>query len=172
MKGQTEIIVFVLIFIIGVALFLSSVVWSQGLFTRNSDMAKLNSAEAFMRNLDNTIQNVMKFGGKDSVEYNIDATIELVGTNAVEIRCPMSVEIPDEWINIETNENSEIREKKDGTILRLALVYPDNYPERQYSIHLFTDGAKIATPQRIIVEKAPSFKSGDITYNSIKLTFE
>ena len=172
MKGASEIIVFVLLFLIGVTLFLSAVVWSQSLFERNSDMAKLNSAEAFMNKLDGKIQNVMKFGGKDSINYGIGASIELIGTNIIEIRSSTSVDIPDEWISISVGKNSEIREIKEGTIMRIQLVYPDDFPEREYSIHLETDGARVATPQQIYIEKGTSFKSGDITYNSIKLTFQ
>ncbi|MBU3905011.1 MAG: hypothetical protein KJ906_02600 [Nanoarchaeota archaeon] len=172
MKGASEVIVFVLLFLIGVSLFLSSVVWSQSLFERNSDMAKLNSVEAFMNQLDSKIQNVMKFGGKDSIDYGINAPIELVGTNIIEIRTTMTVDIPNEWINITVGENSEIREIKEGTILRLQLFYSDDNPERSYAIHLETDRPRVATPQKIYIERGNSFKSGEITYNSIKLTFQ
>ena len=101
----------------------------------------------------------------------IDAPIELVGTKIIEIRTPMSVDISDKWVNIFVGANSEIREIKDGTILRIQLVYPDS-EERPFSIHLETDGPRVATPQKIYIEKGISFKSGNINYNSIKLTFQ
>ncbi len=167
MKGQSEIIVFVLLFIIGVSLFISAIMWSRGMFDRNSDMAKLNLAESFMRNIDGKIQNIIKFGGQDSIQYGFDATIELVGSDTIEIRTPLSVDIPDQWVNIQSSP-SIIREKKDGDMFRIQLYYPSD----TYSLYLYTEGPKVATPQKITIEKGSSFTQGGKTYVKVKITFE
>ncbi|MFQ6056854.1 MAG: hypothetical protein ACE5J3_12835, partial [Methanosarcinales archaeon] len=59
MKGQSEIIVFILLFLIGFILFSSSVLWSRGIFQRNVDIGKINAAENFMKNLDEKIKNII-----------------------------------------------------------------------------------------------------------------
>ncbi len=167
MKGQSEIIVFILLFIIGVSLFLAAVLWSRGIFDRNADMAKLNAAESFMTRLDDKIQNVMKFGGRDSIDYNIDATIELIGIDKIEVRSPVTIEIPREWINI-SSDGSIIKEKLEGDLLRVQLYYPED----EYAVHLFTEGPRIATPQKVVIEKDSTYKDNNRLYVKIRLTFE
>lgn len=167
MKGQSEVIVFVLLFLIGVTLFLSSVLWSQGIFNRSSDMAKLNNAENFMVNLDNKIQNVVKFGGQDSIDYGIQATIELVSPDMIEIQAPITVKIPVDWVNI-SEKYSIISERLDGNILRLRLQYPTN----SYSIYLYTEGPRIATPKTVYVEKVSTYKENNVEYIKVKITFK
>jgi len=167
MKGQSEIIVFILLFVIGVSLFLSAVVWSRGIFEKNSDVTKLNSIETFMSNLDDKIQGVIKFGGKDSINYNLDATIELVDSGTIEISTPLSVNIPETWVKLK-EDGSIIRERMEGDILKVQLQYlPDSY-----AVHLYTDGPIIATPRTVFIEKGSSFESEGRTYIRVKVTFE
>ena len=77
MKGQAEIIIFLLLFIIGVLLFASATVWSRGIFQENVDFTMLESAERFMKDLDSRISDVIKFGGMQEIDYGIGGTIEI-----------------------------------------------------------------------------------------------
>ena len=167
MKGQSEVIVFVLLFLIGVTLFLSSVIWSQGIFNRNSDMAKLNNVENFMVNLDNKIQNIVKLGGQDSIDYGIQATIQLTSPNTIEIQSPLTVKIPADWVVI-PSKYSNITEKLDGNLLRLRLQYPTD----SYAIYLYTDGPTLATPQKVYIEKVSTYTQNNIEYIKVKITFK
>lgn len=164
MKGQTEIIVFVLLFIVGVTLFMSAIVWGRGLVEKNSDIAKLNSAEAFMKNLDLKIQSVISFGGTDSIVYNIDAPIELVSSNSIEIKSELSVNIPSDWTIIKQN-GALIQERMERNIFRIRLYYP----ESNYKVELYTDGPRIANPNQILIEKTTSITPDTIR---IKITFQ
>jgi len=165
MKGQTEIIVFVLLFIVGVSLFMSAIIWSRGIVDRNSDVVQLNSAEVFMKNLDSKIQSVISFGGQDTISYNLDAPIEIIGDNIIEIRTPLSVNIPDQWISLKDGD-SVIRETMQRGLFRIQLYYPEG---GDYNIELYTEGARISTPNQIRIEKSTSTEPGIIR---IKITFE
>lgn len=146
---------------------MSAIVWSQGIFTRSNDMAKLNSAENFLNNLDQKIQNIIKFGGQDSLNYDIAATIEVLDPSTIEIRSQFAVDIPNEWINISSGY-SVISEKLEGTTLRMQL----HYPQSQITPYLYTDEIRIATPLRVYIEKDSVFTKNDITYVKIKITFK
>lgn len=78
MKGQSEVMIFVLLFAIGLMIFIIAVFWSWSIFHQNMDMAKVAGAENFMRKLNDEILNLIKYGGSTSLDYNLDGTIELV----------------------------------------------------------------------------------------------
>jgi len=146
---------------------MSSIIWGQNIFDKSSDMAKLNSAENFLNDLDQRIQNIIKFGGQDSLDYNIGATIEILDPNTIEMRSKFSVNIPNEWINISSGY-SVISEKFDGTTLRMQLYYPQN----QITPYLYTDGPRVASPQKVYIEKDSTFTKNDKTYIRVKITFK
>ncbi|MDD5416706.1 MAG: hypothetical protein PHU12_01895 [Candidatus Aenigmarchaeota archaeon] len=166
MKGQSEIIVYILLFLIGLSLFMASVVWSRGIFDRNSDMAKLSEVESFMTGLDNKIQNVIKFGGQDSIDFRIRGTIELNEPDTIEIRSPLTVQIPEE-VNI-TSSYATITERLEGNLLRVKLTYP----VKEYGVDFYTEGPTIATPQKVLIEKGDTYESGGILYIKVKITFK
>lgn len=175
MRGQSEIVTFVLLFLIGVILFISAVAWSRGLFERNVDLAKITSAENFMENLDKKIQSIIKFGGQETIDYNVDGTIELIegSPDNIEIKIPADVVVPRYWVNISSPESSGvIQEMLDGTIFRIRLFYPLG----DYGIDLFTEGPRIATPARVKIEKTDTITKtiGNTSYSfiKIKVTFE
>ena len=84
-KGQSEVVTFVLLFLIGLVLFMGAVAWSTGLFQQNVDIGKVTTAENFMYDLDSSIQSVIRHGGNQGIRYGIDGTIEIkdVGYDAV-----------------------------------------------------------------------------------------
>jgi len=165
MKGQTEIIVFILLFLIGVSLFMASIIWSRSILDRNTDVMTLNTAESFMNKLDDKIDNIIRFGGKDSLNYNLDATIEIKEIDEIiEIKTPLDVALYDEWVNLKEN-GSIIRERMEGNLFRIQLYYPGT----PYDVDLFTEGPRIATPTTVLVEKISSDEPGKIR---IKVTFQ
>jgi len=148
MKGQTELIIFILLFIISIFLFTAATIWSKGIFQQNIDVAKLEAVEKFIKDLDKDILNLIKFGGSKEIEYNLDGTIEILDDNkTIEIRTPISLALQKTWINI--SDISYIREKKDGDDLVLQL----NYTPKDYEVRFFTEGSKLAQPTYIRIEK-------------------
>jgi hypothetical protein len=79
----------------------------------------------------------------------------------------MSVGLPNEWANMSSG-SSIVREKLESGLLRLQLYYP----ESDYAVYLYTEGPKIATPQKVLIEKMGSFKQDSSTYIKIKITFK
>lgn len=67
MKGQQEIITPLLITAILIAVVGSVYMWGVPLIQKNQDMAKLQKAENFMRNLNEKIKNVANTGGRDKI---------------------------------------------------------------------------------------------------------
>ena len=172
MKGQSEIVTFVLLFLIGLLLFAAAIAWSGGIFQKNVDIGKTTVAENFIGEVDSSIQSVIKNGGSRTIDYRVSGTIELTDAgynDAIEIKTSMTANIPRYWINI-TRPGSlgTIREMLDGTVLRIQLSYPE---QDNYAIDLFTDGPKAAQPERITIEKNDTFIDNGKTIIRIKLTF-
>jgi hypothetical protein len=165
MKAQAEIIIFVLLFIISIFLFTSATMWSRGIFQENVDFSKLEASEKFMKDLDNDISNMIKFGGSKEIEFNLDGTIELVDEMTIGIRVPISLELQENWVNI-SEDTSYIRERKEGGTLVLHLIYP----ERDYRVEFFTEGSRLAQPSYVKIEKN-STDLGPPTVIKIKITF-
>jgi len=155
MKGQSEIIIFVLLFLIGVILFVSAMLWSSEIFERNADMLRVTVSEKLMQDLDESIKDVIKFGGSKIIDYNIDGTIEMLDEKTIEMKVSASIELPDYWINI-SSDSSYIREKLEGNLLRIQLIYQD--------IELYTEGPRLSKPESIKIEK-------DLV-GRIKITFQ
>lgn len=166
MKGQAEIIIFLLLFIIGVLLFASATVWSRGIFQENVDFTMLESAERFMKDLDSRISDVIKFGGMQEIDYGIGGTIEIDYPQAIEVRVPLTMQLQNDWVNISEGD-SYIMEKKDGTDLVLRLVYPGT---NDYDIVFTTNGSSLAQPDYIRIEKnSTNFDTASVI--EIKITF-
>lgn len=169
MKAQSEIITFVLLFLIGLVLFISAFAWSQGVLQRSEDVNKLSSLEKFAMDLDSTIENTVKFGGELEVPFGYSATIGLVGEDTIEIRSPVSVSIPEQWINIST-KYAFIDERKDGNYAIVRLRYNQN--EKNYNILLFTDGPKLATPDIVKIQKNETYIEDGSTVIKLRIRLE
>ena len=128
MKGQSEILVFVLLFLLSVGLFTVAVFWGKDIFQRNIDMTKVSAAEEFVKEIDYAIQSLIKFGGYWEDDYKVNGPITLVDSNTIEVRTvvPSGMSIPDYWVNI-SSDSSYIREMLDGDVFRIQLVYPKSY---------------------------------------------
>jgi len=107
MKGQSETIVFVLLFLIGITLFATAYVFSSGIFNQNLDVAKIESAENIMRSLDSKIQSVIGYGGSQSFDYALNEEILVFDANTLEIRFPVSIEVPRYWVNLTEAQRSQ-----------------------------------------------------------------
>lgn len=163
-KGQSEIIIFVILFLIAVILFSISLFWGRDIFQKNIDSGKVSSIEGFVKNLDNRIQSTIKFGGEQVIDYRLNAVIQLVDIYTIEIQEPVKIEMPNYWINITPpNSPTVIREMLDGDVFRIQLYYP---PEKN-DIELFTEGPRVANPKTIKIEK--TYVSNKIR---IKLIFQ
>jgi len=141
MKGQSEVMIFVLLFVIGLMIFIIAMFWGWGIFQQNMDMGKVAAAENFMRKLNDEISGLIKYGGSQSLDYNLDGAVELVNDRVIEIRTPVSIELPRDWIEItpsvykRTIDSEEIfvegfpyiREMLDGDIFKIQLIYPPPY---------------------------------------------
>ena len=165
MRGQAEIIVFMLLFIIGVIFFSSATVWGRDIFQENVDFTNMESAEKFAKDLDNGIGSVIRFGGVREFEYPLDGTIELVDNHTIDIRTPVSLEIQQNWVNI-SEGSSYIMEKKEGEDLVLRLIYPKG----DYEVFIFTDSSRMSSPSYVRVEKN-STESAATTVIKIRITF-
>lgn len=164
MKGQAEIIVFLLLFIIGILLFASATLWSRGIFEENVDFSRLESTEKFMRDLDSSVSDAIKFGGMRELEYGIGGTIELLDPETIEVRVPLSLRIQENWVNI-SEGNSYVMERRDGSDLVLRLVYP----EGDYRVVFFTDESTLAQPDYVKIEKNSTIADPPVI--KIKITF-
>jgi hypothetical protein len=169
MKGQTETINLVLLFSVGVVLFISAVVWGRTILQQNIDNSKISFSENFMTSLDKKIGDVVKFGGDDKMGYGFDSTIELIGDNTIEIKTPTSVTtIPNYWVNVTNFPESYIREMLDGNVFRIQLVLKETSYNK---ISLFTDGPKLATPKSVELEKNSTKEDNGIIKILVKITF-
>jgi len=167
MKGQGEIIVFLLLLIIGIALFTAATFWSRGIFQQNVDVANVQNAENFVKNLNENILNIVKFGGFKEMKYNLGGSIELVDNRTIEVKIPVNVSLPRNWFNISNSEEYYIQEKLDGTNFRIQL----NYTPTNYRIELFTEESSLAMPKYIDIEKNQTFIDNGLTVIKIKITF-
>lgn len=166
MKGQSEILVFVLLFIISIALFVSATLWSKNIFQQNVDVARMENAEKFMRDLNENIQSIIKFGGSKEIRYSLDGTIELVDSKTIEVKVPITIPLPKDWVNITYDNSYYIQEKLEGETLRLQLIYLQS----DYRVELFTEGSRISNPSYVYAERNQTTNVG-LTVIKIKITF-
>ncbi|MBR9682411.1 MAG: hypothetical protein GOV02_01935 [Candidatus Aenigmarchaeota archaeon] len=152
---------------------MAAISWSSGIFQQNVDSGKVMTAENFMFELDSSIQSVIRHGGSESINYNIDGTIGLLGSeynDAIEVKTPVTIGLPNYWINItRTDSLGSIREILDGNILRIELTYPER---NDYIVDMYTEGSKVSTPDIIIIEKTGITEYQGKTVIRIKLTFQ
>jgi hypothetical protein len=166
MKGQGEIMVFVLLFLISMALFVSATLWSKGIFQQNVDAAKMQGAEKFMKDLNENIQSVIKFGGSKEVKYGMGGTMRLVDSQTIEVDVPVDLPLSNTWINISSDSSYYIQEKMDGDYLRLQL----NYTSTDYQVQFFTDSSSMTNPGYVYVENNQTTNIGRPVIK-IKITF-
>lgn len=169
MKAQSEILVFMLLFLLSIMLFTISVYWGKDIFQRNVDMAKVSSAEKFMKETDYSIKSLVKSEGYQEIDYNVDGPIRLLDDKTVEVRTVITsdISIPTEWNNI-SSDSSYISERLDGDVFRVQLTYPET---ETYRIKLFTDGSNLSNPQKIRLEKNSTYyENGKLTIK-IRITF-
>jgi hypothetical protein len=165
MKAQAESIIFILLFIVSIFLFTFATLWSRSIFQENIDFSKLEASEKFMKDLDNDISNIIKFGGLREIEFNLGGTIELVNSRTIGVRVPISLDLQKNWINI-SEGSSFIRERKEGETLVLHLVYP----QKDYRVEFFTEGPRMSQPSYVKLEKN-STEFNSVTVIKIKISF-
>ena len=169
MKGQNEIIIFILLFIVSIALFTAATTWSKDIFQQNLDVTRVESSERFIKELDEVVSNIIKFGGSQELEYNLEGTIELNTTNnnTIEIKTPpLTIPLPTDWVTI-NNDTSYTREKLEGETFRIQLVYPQG----NYKVEFFTEGPRLSTPSYLLMERNSTYSVSGLTVIKIKVTF-
>lgn len=168
MKGQSEILVFVILFLLGISLFIIAILWGKDIFQQNVDMSKSSSAEIFVKDLDYNIKSLIKYGGHEEITYRVDGPITLIGNNTIEVRTvvPSGISLPKQWKNI-TSDYSYIREMVDGDVFRVQLTYPED----EYKVVFFTDGPVLSKPKTVKIENNySSFENNKATIK-IRITF-
>jgi len=168
MKGQSEALIFLLLFIIGIALFTTATIWSKGIFQQNVDVARVENAEKFMKELDESILSIIKYGGSQEMGYDVDGTIELNSTHnyVIEVKVPVTISLPRQWVVI-SNDTSYIQEMLDGNNFRIQVVYPQS----SYKVEFFTEGPRMAKPNYLSLERNLTYVSSGATVIKIKVTF-
>jgi hypothetical protein len=166
MRGQNEVLIFVLLFVIGIALFTSATVWSRGIFQQNIDVARVESSEKFMKELNDAVLNIIKFGGSQEMEYNLDGTIELLDDKTIEVKVPVNLPLSSQWVNI-SSDTFFIQEKLEGDMLRIQL----NCTQSNYKVEFFTEGPRLAKPDYLSVERNSTYDASSLTVIKIKITF-
>lgn len=168
MKAQSEILIFILLFLLSIGLFTIAVFWGKDYFQQNVSMTKVLIAEKFMKELDNDIKNLVKFGGYKNIDYSIEGPITLVNDETIEVRTVVSsdISLPTYWNNISSG-SSYIREMLDGDVFRVQLIYPEN----DYRVNFFTEGPVLSKPKSIKIEKnTTEIENNKITIK-IRITF-
>lgn len=167
MKGQANLLIFILLFIISLFLFVSASIWSTNIFQQNIDVTNIQNAEKFMRGLDIGILNLVKYGGSQEFRYNIGGTIQ-ISTDTIEIKIPISIQLQKNWINL-TSDGSFIQERQEGNILRIQAVYNNT---KGYKIEFIPGGPSLANPEYIMIERNSTYTDiNGLTVIRIKITF-
>jgi hypothetical protein len=168
MKAQSEILVFILLFLLSIGLFTITVFWGKDIFQQNVDMTKVSSAEKFMKEIDYNIKSLIKFGGYKEIDYKVDGPIILIDSKTIEVRTviPSGISLPTSWINISA-DSSYIREMLDGDVFKIQLSYPEN----EYNVELFTEGPILAKPKSVKVESNSTYFENDRLTIKIRITF-
>lgn len=188
MKAQTEIIAFVLIFMVSVVLIFSAIMWGKPLFEKNIDASSLASAEQFMKELDRKIQSIASKGGKERMDFNLKGTLKLiegketVPDDVIEFEASTNLKLPEKWILLNTANESKIgkatdtssviREIKLGDVLKIQLFYR---LRENYVIDLYSEGNAI-TSTGVTIEKisdsVEKIEGKDVFVPKVKLVFE
>ena len=180
MKAQAEIVTFVLLFLVGVTIFVAATTWGKSISDKNLDVAKITASETFMKKLDSAVQSVVKFGGSQTINYNLNSPIELTDSgldDSVKILLPITTDIiPNYRVPISSpGAAGLIEEWRDNSNFRIELKYPLQV-STAFAIDLFTEGSKAATPRQIVVDKNSTYTtmiSGtQYTVAKIRLRFQ
>jgi hypothetical protein len=127
----------------------------------------MERAEDFMKYLDNTIINLVEYGGARRVNYNIEVPIQIIGDDTIEINFKSTITLPPYWINISSTESSFIRERMDGNLFRIQIVYPSS----DYRVELFTNGSSMRMPEYIFLVKNDTYTDTGQTVIKIEISF-
>jgi len=168
MKAQSEILVFILLFLLSIVLFTVAVYWSRGAFQQNVDITRVSSAEGFMKEMNYDIKSLMKYGGNKKIDYNVDGPITLLDDQTIEVRTVVTsgISLPTSWNNI-SSDYSFISEVLDGDVFRIRLVFPKD----DYNVEFFTDGPTLAKPKKVVIEEnSTDIENGKATIK-IRITF-
>ena len=162
MRAQSELLVFVLLFLLSVGLFTIAVLWGKDIFQKNIDMTKVSSAEKFMRDVDYSVKSLIKSEGYQEIDYIVDGPLTLIDNENIETRTVIvsDISLPTDWINI-SSDSSYISEKLDGDVLRVQLAYPES---ESYRVEFFTEGSTLSKPKIVRLEKNSTY------YEDSKLT--
>ena len=168
MKGQSEILVFVLLFLLSISMFVTSVFWSRGIFDKNVDTTKITSIEKTAKSIDDDIRSVVMFGGISEEDYFVDGPITLISDNTIELRTVIAsdLSLSKFWINISSG-SSYIREMIEGDVLRVQIIYPQG----DQKIFFFTDGPVLAKPSLVRMEKNSTILENGKQTIKIRITF-
>lgn len=168
MKGQSEIMVFVLLFLLSIGLLTIAIFWGKDIFSKNVDTTRISSAEKAIEDIDHNVKSLMKLDGYVETDYNVDGIITLLNNTTIEIKTevPSGVSVPRYWVNISSG-SPFIREMLDGDMFRVQLVYPEDY----YRVQFFTDGPTSAKPKKIRVEKNSTYTENNKLTIRIRITF-
>jgi hypothetical protein len=169
MKGQSEILVFILLFLLSISMFVTTIFWSKGILQQNMYTAKITSAEKAAKELDEGIKSIVRFDGMEEIDYGVDGPITLLNSSTIEIRTIASSDVtsvPKYWSNL-TSDHSYIREMLDGDLFRVQIIYP----EGSEKIVLFTDGPTLSKPKIIRLEKNSTVVENSKPTIRIRITF-
>jgi len=173
MKAQSEMVTFVLLFVIGILIFIAAIVWGRGVTEQNIDTAKIVSAERFMKSFNEQVESIVRSGGSQTISYPLNMEFRFVESgisDVLEIRDEIvGGVVPDNPIDI-TSPGSlgTIREWMDGPLFRIQLTYP---LQDSTAIDFFTEGSITGTPKRITIEKNSTFSMqvGGKEYEVVRL---
>ena len=169
MRAQSELLVFVLLFLLSVGLFTVAVLWGKDIFQKNIDMTRVSSAEKFMRDVDNSVKSLIKSEGYQEVDYIVDGPLTLLNNETIETRTVIvsDISLPTDWTNISSG-SSYISEKLDGDVLRVQLVYPER---ESYRVEFFTEGSTLSKPRTVRLEKNSTYYEGSKLTIRIRIAF-
>jgi hypothetical protein len=168
MKAQSEILVFILLFLLSIVLFTITIYWSRDAFQKNVDITRVSSAEGFMKEINYDIKSLMKYGGHKEIDYKVDGPVTLLDNQTIEVRTVVTsgISLPTSWNNI-SSDYSYISEVLDGDVFRVQMVFPQD----DYNVELFTDGPTLAKPKKVVIEEnSTDIENGKATIK-IRITF-
>jgi hypothetical protein len=168
MKAQSEILIFILLFLLSIVLFTVAVYWSRDAFQQNVDITRVSSAEGFMKEMNYDIKSLIKYGGHQEIDYNVDGPITLLDNQTIEVRTVVTsgISLPTSWKNI-SSDSSYISEVLDGDVLRVRIVFPAD----DYKVVFFTDGPTLTKPQKVVIEENSTYIENGKTAIKIRITF-
>ncbi len=115
MKGQEGIIEFMLNIGISFMLILYVYFWGLNIFYQQIDFVAIHSAERSIRAIDNAIRSVVKFGGKQTIEVNIQGSLLFIEStggelfNCIEARANLlKAQYSSVWLGVNTANISKV----------------------------------------------------------------